>query len=349
MPSTSEIKDLRDPTRIVLAPDWCLTRGLRELRPKRYDAAKAAVGLVRPLIIGKGPRAERVSLFMPGAGGEAERALALLNDLERVTVGADLFPNLIDSLCRDEELRVVAAIGDGGSPNLAAFSALEGSLQSLTPGLERGVVTSLAAQVKSSMAEGSGPVRTAGDRQILEEKPGKAFALAFEDLTLKHRMRAFGQVLQRPASARGIEPMDIVEGFGLGALRIAGDDARLTGPLRAMNLAVTTYRCADPAMELRTVDAIWSAAAAALKAWQAPTLEKMQSIYLSVPSYAVTGCLTRRLNELAPGATQDVRSPDLVFGWAPLLTLIELVARAPAPSLLISAGRFPSIHIVAVY
>ncbi len=342
MPSPSEPVKIADfssaPQRLYVDPDSVLTRGAREFRPKRFEQAKAAAALARPLALGARRAVDRVALFLPATGAEAERILSLLADFDRVTLGAELLTNLLAEALRPEGgLTVVGALGDGGALPEAPFAALSTSLSSLSPAFERRIAQRLV----------SATPRGTGQKQLLEEKPGKAHGLSIEDHTVKQRVRQWSTMLARQG-VKAETPLPF-EGFGLASLRFStrGEDLAATGG-RALTLAAATLRFDEPIFQMRMADELWAAAAAKLAAWKAPPLERMASVYLSVPSFPVTGFLEARLKERAPGGA-DARTPDLLYGWAPLFTGVELLTRAPLPAIMVHAGRFPAVHLIAAW
>lgn len=328
----------RAPQRLYVDPDGLLTRGARDLRPKRLELSKIAAALARPLLQSGRRPADRVALFSPATGAEAERIVNALADCDRVTLGTEMLTNFLEMALRPEAgLTVSAAIGDGGPLPEAPFAALSQSLSSLSPTFERAIAQSLI----------DAPPRATGPKVLVEEKPGKALALAIEDQTVKQRLKHWAALIARQG-VKAETPAPF-EGFGLASLRFStrGDDLASTGG-RALTLAAATLRFDEPIFQMRMADELWEGVVAALHKWQAPPLERVQGLYLSVPSFPVAGFLEGRLKALVPHAI-GVRVPDLLYGWAPLFTGIEMVVRAPLPAVMICLGRFPAVHLVAAW
>lgn len=327
-----------EPQRLYVDPGGLLTRGARELRPKRFELAKVAAALARPLAQGARRPIDRLALFVPAAGAEAERLLALLADFDRVTLGAELLSNFLESVLRPGGgLTVAGAVGDGGAVPDAAFAPLSASLSALSSAFDRRIAQRLV----------SGGGRLGQEKQLIEEKPGKAQALYVEEQTVKQKTKILSTMLSRQGIKAEI-PLPF-EGFGMASVRFSsrGEDLAATGG-RALTLATATLRFDEPILQMRMAEELWPLVAKELDAWRAPDLERMAAVYLSVPSFSVTGFLESKLKEFAPKAP-DIRAPDLLYGWAPLFTGVELLTRAPLPAIMVHAGRFPAVHLVAVW
>ena len=324
------VSDVRSPVRVFIDGDaFVATRGLKELSPKRFDVAKTAASLVRPMCRDAARPPDQVQVFVPAIGAEAERVFQLLSDVDRVTLGADLFPNVFDALARPADLRVIAALGAGGPLPFAPFDALARSLRNVAPELERRFVKNLIALAPKHR----------DSRILIEEKPGRATLLNLEDMSARHRLKVMEKTLG---------PVDAEEGFGLAALAIGARAEDIRGQSRGPMVAGATIRFSEESFQFSMVGSLTACLGNLLESWRAPALEKQKSVYIAAPHAAVHAMVGERLTG-RPWNDAPILGPDLIYGWAPVMTLVEMLAHADLPALFVHLGRYPAVHVVAAW
>jgi hypothetical protein len=116
--------------------------------------------------------------------------------------------------------------------------------------------------------------------------------------------------------------------------------------VRVLQLASADFDFGAPTMDLSAAEDLAAVVAPWLASLGAPAFEAFESTYLSVPWLAVCAAFATQLESVGARA---VLAPDQVFGWQPSLTLVEMIAVATLPALMIFTGRYPVVHVVAIW
>jgi hypothetical protein len=348
MPSRGEaaahvVRKRRPAKHLVLEAGAILGRGLRETAPRRVDYPKLASTVVRQLVF-KSPRDySGATVLMPFTGHDAERTLRLLGDVPDLTLGAPVFPGFLDQLAAEGGSRVVAVLGDGETPRADSHATFARSLVAHSPLIEQRTAQQLVERFRAVNGIGSFfPAAFDRDPLVIEERPGKAIALQLEDQALKVHLKKWQQLAQRQPGEPVKAAFETPDGFGFGAFVLGGCDAE-TRTGRSVQFASLDVTLAEESVGLDTGPAIRNLAAGWFEQETGRSLDAVKRIVLSVPWLAVAV----HIGQAFKGP--DVVFPDQVFGWQPFLSALYTLYQAELPALFIYTGRFPEVHVAAVW
>jgi hypothetical protein len=282
---------------------------------------------------------------MPADAEAADLTLRLLADIPRLTLGAGVFPALLDHLAAavPGERRAVCVLGEGETPRGEAHAALARSLAAHNPQIEQRLAQDLLARLRDG---GQAPAAFDRDRLVVEEKPGKTLVLSLGEATIKAALKRQQALASRPAEGGTRLPVDAPDGWGVAACIISGLAPGASPPrgARAVHLASLDVQLAGEAIDLDTGRRLAAIAAAWLQATAGFGLQELKRVTLSVPWMAVAATVGAAFG---PAANQ--RFPDLVHGWQPFLSLIELLYERELPALFVYTGRHPEVHLAAIW
>jgi hypothetical protein len=189
---------------------------------------------------------------------------------------------------------------------------------------------------------------------VIVVRPGRALPLVLEEPTLRQQLKRWSALPARKAKddAEPRPPIETDAGFGVGGILLApasvaqGDAQRGRVRVRVLQLASADFDFGAPTMDLSAAEDLAAAVAPWLASAAAPALDAFGTIYLAVPWLAVCSAFATQME--STGA-RTVLAPDLMLGWQPSLTLVEMIAVATLPALMIFTGRYPTVHVVAIW
>lgn len=337
------VRKRRPPRQLILEAGAILSRGLRESAPRRLSYPKLASTAVRQLVY-KTPRDySGAALFMPFTGQDAEQTLKLLGDVPDLMLGAPIFPGFLDQLAVEGGRRVIAVLGEGEAPKGDSHETFGRSLAAHSPLVEQRAAQALVARFREVNAVSSFfPAAFDRDPLVVEEKPGKAVALQLEEPVIKAHLKRWTQLAQRQPGDPVRGALETPDGFGVGAfvLGAAGDSAR-TG--RQVKFASLDVQLAEESVGLDTGPAIRNIAAGWFEEVSGRPLADVKRVVLSVPWLAVA------VNIGSAFKGPEIVYPDQVFGWQPFLSALFTLYQAELPALFVYTGRFPDVHVAAVW
>lgn len=336
MHKSPEVELARRPVRrLVVEGGAIFERGLQDLAPKRPSYPKLAATLVRQLLDKNGnvPVAA-ATVLMPLAGGDAEATLGLLPDVPRLTLGAPLFPTVLDQLAGVSGRTMLAILGDAEPPEGDAHASLARALVTHDRSGER----RLAERLLSDAARA-----TSLDRLVVEERPGKAIALSLVQASVKQTDKRWHAAWAREGRESTPSAQATPAGWGVAGVILSDDQASKSARGRLVSVASLDVRLPgiglglDTGPVLRDVSDRWLGSLGL-----AP--DSLKRVVISAPWLAVSGFLG---SAMIPGDAS--RHPDQILGWQPLLTLLGFLAEPDVPALMIYTSRHPTIHLVAVW
>jgi hypothetical protein len=374
MPSSHDLHITRQIAPTVFSVDggFLVCRGLREVKPRRFHAAKTAATLIRQVA---SPLNEEISSktatrlpvqeavlmanIADGGDSELEPLFGYLPDFPSITISVNMLPVLLTSIRNLDRPTVVAAFGDSTAPVNEAHADFAKSLNNYNRSAEEEIVQRLMAQAKAVADLRQDSIGSRHDVMTLQEKPGKAFTLNLWEPTLKIALKRWqvaasrmhtqgGSDLQKNSAAKKLPPLVCADGWGLGALTLRRDGSP---EQRRFSLASIELRLPSPRFDLNTVSLLAQAADSWLLELKAPSLAGLERVTLSIPSPIITAHVKQGLCDFTNGklSDQNFAFPDLLWGWQPVLTFIEFLTRSELPSLFINTGRFPLINLVALW
>ena len=336
----------RRPTRhLVLEAGAILSRGLRDSAPRRLSYPKLASTVVRQLVYKSSRDYSGAALFMPFTGQDAEQTLKLLGDVPDLMLGAPIFPGFLDQLSAESGRRVIAVLGEGETPKGESHEAFGRSLAAHSPLVEQRAALGLVERFRQVNAISSFfPAAFDRDPLVVEEKPGKAVALALEEPAIKAHLKRWQQLAQRQPGDQVRGALETPDGFGVGAFVLGNKgDAVASRTGRQVQFASIDVQLAEECVGLDTGPAIRNIAAGWFEEVSGRPLAQLRRVVLSVPWLAVA------VNIGSAFKGPELVYPDQVFGWQPFLSCLFMLYQAELPALFIYTGRFPDVHLAAVW
>lgn len=335
MDQSPDVELTRRPVRrLVVEGGAIFERGLRELAPKRATYPKLAATLVRQLLDRNANRpVAAATVLMPLAGGDAEATLDLLPDVPRLTLGAALFPTVLDQLAGVSGRTLLAVLGDAEPPSADAHASLARALVTHDRTGER----RLAERLLLDAAKASSL-----DRLVVEEKPGKAYALSLVQQSVRQTEKRWRASWSRDPR-ESPSPIETPPGWGVAGVILADDPSDKGNHGRVVSIASADVRPTGLGLGLDTGPMLQGVA----ERWLGSlglAANSMRRVVVSAPWLAVSAFLGAAL---IPG--DQSRHPDQILGWHPLLTLLGFLAEPDVPALLVYTGRHPTVHLVAVW
>jgi hypothetical protein len=282
---------------------------------------------------------------------EAEAAVALLPDFPSLRLGAEILPAWLDELERSEQASLVAFVGDRAVGGLERHGRLARSLNAQGHVFEHRLATHLGDVARELATATALRVPLWAEAPVVEDRPGRAQPLALEEMSVKHQLKRWTTVPSGKTEDRA--PIVAETGFGVGGALFVPAEAVGVEPAvgsgrRIFNIASLDLRFPGGDLELAMLSRLYGFAETWLADIGAPPLIEQQHLYVAVPSMAVAWAVVEALTA-GNKARPLVQVPDYLFGWHPSLTCLEMLAVAPLPALFVHTGRFPSVHLVAVW
>ena len=339
---------VRPPRALLLETGAMVDRGLAELKPRRVSYPKLAATAVRRMLYKSPYPAAETSLNMPLSGHDADLTLRLLGEMPSLMIGPALFPALLDRVAEARGRRIVVALGEGEAPRMQAHAELAKSLVAHDPRLEQRLAQALHARVRAGGPDVVHPAAFDLDHFVVEERPGRALVLNLAEPTLRMHVKRWQSLVTRAGGEHLRTPLELPEGWGVAAFVVAGEEAAAsTINARTLRFASLDVRFATPRVDLDTAAAVRVLADEWLQGLMGSGLVAVARVIISVPATAVAAqfgaCFA------GDGQGPEIAYPDLVYGWQPLLTLVELLHQSELPALLVYTGRYPEIHLAAVW
>ena len=214
-------------------------------------------------------------------------------------------------------------------PDLERFAE---SLIKFNPSWQRLALEELLVQVE----------RLAGDRappEILvgEDRPGKFVRIEPRSQALRYISKKFAQTLARESDIRTRTLLAEV-GWGAGSLILEPDGPR--------QIACCEFDISGRELQLAAAEQWgrriqeWITSVSGLSIGNIPKIE------ISTPYLVIAGYLAELL---ATKGKHFPAAPDFVWGWHPLLTLLDFLSQAAEPSLLINLHHGSGLQIVLVW
>ncbi len=337
------VRKRRPPRQLTLEAGAILTRGLRESAPRRLSYPKLAATAVRQLVYKTARDYSGAALFMPFTGQDAELTLKLLGEVPDLMLGAPIFPGFLDQLSAEGGRRVIAVLGEGEAPRGDSHETFGRSLAAHSPLVEQRAAHELVQRFRQVNAISSFfPAAIDRDPMVVEEKPGKAIALQLEEPAIKAHLKRWQQIAQRQPGEPVRAALETPDGFGVGAFVLGGSgDSARTG--RQIQFASIDVQLAEESVGLDTGPEIRNIAAGWFEEISGKPLSQVKRVVVSVPWVAVA------VNVGAAFKGPEIVYPDQVFGWQPFLSALFTLYQAELPALFIYTGRFPDVHVAAVW
>jgi len=317
-----------------------LARGLRELAPKRFDAARVLASLAWSARSRAAARGGAFGAYLGADDGQDTRlALSWLDGFQRVRLGTSHVSGLLDELATLSLPTCLAVAGahhcaDGPQASLAR------ALSAQTGRREQALLSSLTAYGRDALGRFREHVLT-GDPPVVEERPGRAAPLRLEAPTLKQQLKRW-QAAGGKAGAEERQPLPPVDGFGVAAAAIAPDGLAEAAAWRSIAVA-----SCDMSFSVELGLDLGARIVQTLEEWLQRTgtmpLASFRTIVLSEPWPALAAAIGEAL-----GSQAKIRHPDLVFGWHPSASLLEALLTQETPVLYLATGEWPLAHAMVV-
>lgn len=337
------VRKRRPARQLTLEAGAILARGLRETAPRRVSYPKLAATAVRQLVYKTTRDYSGAALFMPFTGQDAEETLRLLGEVPDLMLGAPIFPGFLDQLSAEGGRRVIAVLGEGAAPRGDSHETFGRSLAAHSPLVEQRAAQELLQRFRQVNAISSFfPAAIDRDPVVVEEKPGRAVALHLEEPAVKSQMKRWQQLAQRQPGDPVRAALETPDGFGVGAFVLgAGGDAARTG--RQVHFASLDVQLAEESVGLDTGPQVRDIALGWFEEVSAKPRSQLKRVVVSVPWLAVA------VNVGSAFKGPEIVYPDQVFGWQPFLSALFTLYQAELPALFVYTGRFPDVHVAAVW
>jgi hypothetical protein len=343
--------------KLSLARGAVLRRGARDDGIRGLDGAKVAVAASRQAVAGAGVRPARLVMLADRAA-DAEAAWPWLADLlparghTTPVLGFATFGGVLAALqeaATRPEPTAIVMVGEAAPPSSSDHEVYARALLAHDPGMERRI----AAELLGSAGTGKipAPASTAGERLVVEERPGKAVVLDIDHVTHK-RLSKRWQALTSGKERRGdgATPLLAPAGWGVGAAVVTGSgaDGAKSVKVDLIGQSWSVATSATPASgEVGDERGVARRSVALASAWLASLgAEAPQQLFVSAPSYALAEAVTvaARRHWGESGRRIMASYPDLAAGWHPALTLLDALLHGQRPTLALAFGTWPSLH-----
>ena len=317
-------------------------RGSLDSKPKRFNDVKALVSLVRQAV--STTKAEYRQVLLVGSLTSTQVA-AVQNHLTEFKIMATP-PCLLGflNICLQlERPTVVVTLGSSELVHVKMHDVLARALLSLNPKFEIELLKNFSKHLKDQSAE-------LKDRStslhlppiVVEEKIGRSTLLDLNTEALRRAKRRW--VLPVKQSASKPRPLiELEQGWGVGAI--------LSGPVRRLtDDPKSEFVIYDVKFDARSLDFSTCNHMAKLIIDIASSGSEQGDlkIVMSVPSPATGLLIAQLIRQMGwSKGDRDFRWADYLFGWQPILTLMDFCSAKARPAVFVSTANFPLVTVIA--
>jgi hypothetical protein len=324
MPQTSASTET---STFAISPHVFIRRGFSEVRPKRLNISKLLVSIVHQQMNLMRRQPDELLIFTdysPAEVDEVRKFLKHICPVRLMPFGDELF---FESVQKPEEgTRIFAVVGTKDPQLSPRFISAARAISSIAPQALESVDLELRMHLSNARA---------GDDLVFEESIGKSQVLELEKHSLK--------LLKRLQKDQSLVGQKVHGGWGFGVMGISNGSAEMSPVV----LRRATVELTPADINLEIAERILFYLQEWLKIMAFENLKSCRYALVTTPYHVLTGQL---MNLMREATDPDLRFglSDYVFGWHPVLTLMEQLASEDLPIVGIHVEKFPFIHFTLI-
>ena len=335
-------------TELNLEVSGILHRGLAETKPRRISYAKLASTVVRQLLNTSSQLNASTAVLMHSTVNEVIETNRQLVDVPCLRFNPPIMPALLDQLHMGTSSRIIAVLGESETSRPEAHAQLARVFAAQSPQRER----KISQEFNEALTKAHGEITIVGaDRRrlVTEERPGKAGLLNLSESTLRITTKRWQVLAARDTPSIIRSPIETVEGWGVGAIRLCQSNPLTRGKnLRTIQLSSLSLRMTPDLINLDTGQVLHGITRRWLKEKNGFDFDNLRRIVVCTPWLGVAAKLASAFSQVQLKSPL-VTFPDFVHGWQPCLSAMEFLIHPEVPALFIYTGRFPDVHLMAVW
>lgn len=314
-------------TSFVVSPQVFIRRGFAEVKPKRLNISKLLAAVVHQQINLMGYLPDEVQIFADYSPSEVDEVRKFLRHLCLVRLmpfSDELFFESLQK--RLDGSRIVAVVGTKDPQLSPKFVSAARAIAAIAPQSLDAVDQELKAQLSLG--------RTYEDL-VYEESVGKTNILELERHSLK--------LLKRHMKDQWMLMEKVHSGWGLGAFGISNQRAKMSAVIfKRANVELTP---AD--INLEIAERIVFYLQEWLKSIDFKDFHTCSNAIVTTPYHVLTGQI---MNLMKAAGNPHLRFglADFIYGWHPVLTLMEQLTSDELPIIMVQVEKFPTIHFSLV-
>lgn len=333
---------------LIVDKNVLINRGIESSRPKRLNMTKAAITLVRQ-VARRAP--EMVdSAYMVDAVADASKAHDLLRDFKNVTMTSHSVGSFLSQLRNSQDRGAVWSVSGASAPySDVAHKDFARSLLGFRNQLQTDFLHELMETQDKLLAEKHDFFARRMENLCVEERPGKHSLLDIWEPSIKALQKEWKAYLGKRNHEPIIHLLEPSRGFGFGAF-VSGISKESVSS-RPLNWTSTQIRLDGNEFDLNSAAAIQQIVDQWLRENTPKGLKDQRSIYMSIPSGAIAAHFRQVWVENSSQSPQkeNYKFHDLIWGWHPLLSLMQFLSRSRCPAVFIHTGDFPHLDMVGIW
>jgi hypothetical protein len=335
-------------TELNLEVSGILHRGLAESKPRRISYAKLVSTVVRQMLNASSYSNTATSVLMHSTVNEAIETSRQLVDVPCLRFNPPIMPALLDQLHAGTGSRIIAVLGESEKSRPEAHTQLARVFAAQSPQRER----QISQEFNEALAKVHGEISITGaDRRrlVTEERPGKAGLLNLSEPTFRLTTKRWQALAARDTPSIIRSPIETAEGWGVGAIRLSQSNPIIQGKdHRSLQLSSLSLRMAPELINLDTGQILRRITRTWLKEKNGFDFDNLRRVVVCTPWLGVAAKLASAFSHVQLKSPL-LTFPDFVHGWQPCLTAMEFLLHPEVPALFIYTGRFPDVHLMAVW
>jgi hypothetical protein len=335
-------------TELNLEGSGILHRGLSETKPRRISHAKLVSTVVRQLLSTSSQSNTSTAVLMHSTVNEAIETSRQLVDVPCLRFNPPIMPALLDQLHVGTGSRIVAVVGESEKSRAEAHAQLARVYAAQSPQRER----QISQEFNDALTNAHGEITIAGaDRRrlVTEERPGKAGLLNLSEPTFRLTTKRWQVLAARDTPSIIRSPIEAAEGWGVGAIRLGHSNPIINQKnSRSLQLSSLSLRMAPELINLDTGLVLHRITRTWLKEKNGFDFDNLRRIVVCTPWLGVAAKLASAFSQVQLKSPL-LTFPDFVHGWQPCLSAMEFLLHPEVPALFIYTGRFPDVHLMAVW
>jgi hypothetical protein len=346
MPDIRQINQtLKSEQTIIVDPNLLINRGLYCCKPKKINLNKAAATLIRQVARRSPEYVSDAFLIEPEA--DFGSIHSTLKDFENLTVTNHSVSSFIRHLQGSKNRSVWAACGPSSSYSDQAHDSFAQSLLSYKNSWQQDFLSELTERQKILLAQKQDFFAKRMENLCVEVKPGKNVLLDIWEPSLLEMQKKWRPIISGKKTKPEQLFAPVEKGFGFGAI-VAGLENEKSG--RKIEWSTLNLEFQNESFDLNTSQSLFNEINKWLPGLGVDSIGSLESVYLSIPSMVIAYHLRAEWVESCDNklAKEVFKFHDLIWGWHPVLTLMQLFARAKAPALFVHTGQFPKVDIVLI-
>ena len=335
-------------TELNLDVSGILHRGLAEVKPRRISYAKLVSTVVRQLLDTSPHPNTDTAVLMHSTVNETIETSRQLVDIPNIRFNPPIMQALLDQLHEKSGSRIIAVFGEGEKSRPEAHTQLARLVAAQSPQLER----QISHEFSDALTKISGEIAIAGAerrRLVTEERPGKAGLLNLSEPTFRLTTKRWQGLAARDTPSIIRSPIETAEGWGVAAIKLNQISPMVPNQnSRSILLSSLSLRMATELINLDTGQVLRRITSTWLKEKVGFDFDNLRRVVVCTPWLGVAAKLASAFSQVQ-FKSPLVAYPEFAHGWQPCLSAIEFILHPEVPALFIYTGRFPDVHLMAVW